>query len=226
MENFQPIAKGYVEKAGFGPFLDSLWNDQCDRQALLALSELWWHTTNTFHFGFGEMTLTPKDFTMITGLSIKGKSLEFYDEAHTDENYLLAFLGMEVEVIKKSVRRTWLFNKFAKQRESEGASPDCITRAFLLYMISCTFFAGTGDLAPLGLLASMEDVSKIRKFNWGGAALATMYRTMCDMSRGVTKDFGGMPFVWEVMLLPFYFFLPFLLFYFLLFFQLLTGLVL
>ena len=151
---------------------------------------------------------------MITGLSIKGKSLEFYEEAHTDENYLLAFLGMEVEVIKKSVRRTWLFNKFAKQRESEGASPDCITRAFLLYMISCTFFAGTGDLAPLGLLASMEDVSKIRKFNWGGAALATMYRTMCDMSRGVTKDFGGMPFVWEVMLLPFYFFSPFLLFSF------------
>lgn len=43
----------------------------------------------------------------------------------------------------------------------------------------------------------MEDVGKIRKFNWGGAALATMYWTMSDMSRGVTKDFGGMPFVFN-----------------------------
>ncbi|KAK9275147.1 hypothetical protein L1049_022406 [Liquidambar formosana] len=74
---------------------------------------------------------------------------------------------------------------------------ECRARV-IAHRISCTFFTGTGDLAPLGLLASMEDVDKIRKFNWGGAALATMYRTMCDMSRGVTKDFGGMPFVWEV----------------------------
>lgn len=102
--NFQPLAKKQVEKAGFGPFLDSLWNEQYDRQALLALSELWWDTTNTFHFSFGEMTLTPKDFTMITGLSIKRKCLEFYENADSDEDYLLSLLGMEVEVTKKAVR--------------------------------------------------------------------------------------------------------------------------
>ncbi|KAK9270204.1 hypothetical protein L1049_025780 [Liquidambar formosana] len=119
MENFQPIARSHVEKASFGPFLDSLWNDQCDRQVLLALSELWWDTTNTFHFGFGEMTLTPKDFTMITGLSIKGKSLEFYEKASTDEDYLLVYLGMEVEP-PPTMRPPR-----APRRGRDGAGPSC-----------------------------------------------------------------------------------------------------
>ncbi|KAK9290477.1 hypothetical protein L1049_008647 [Liquidambar formosana] len=95
-----------IKKAGFGPFLDALWNEQWDRQALFALTELWWDTTNTFHFSFGEMTMTPKDFTMITRLSLKGKRLEYYEHANMDQNYIVALLGVEAELSPKGVRRT------------------------------------------------------------------------------------------------------------------------
>ncbi|KAK9291212.1 hypothetical protein L1049_009400 [Liquidambar formosana] len=97
MEHTQPFARDFIKKAGFSWFLDSLWNEQWDRQALLALAELWWDTTNTFHFSFGEMTMTPKDFSIITGLSLKGKRLEFYGDANTDSAYLLTMLGMDIE---------------------------------------------------------------------------------------------------------------------------------
>ncbi|KAK9273213.1 hypothetical protein L1049_018020 [Liquidambar formosana] len=102
MNHAQPRARKIIKKAGFGPFLDALWNEQWDRQALFALTELWWDTTNTFHFSFGEMTMTPKDFTMITGLSLKGKRLEYYEQANMDQNYIVALLGVEAELSPKA----------------------------------------------------------------------------------------------------------------------------
>ncbi|KAL7168350.1 hypothetical protein ACSBR2_038734 [Camellia fascicularis] len=37
----------------------------------MALVERWWDTTNSFHFfSTGEMTLTPYDFSMLTGLRV------------------------------------------------------------------------------------------------------------------------------------------------------------
>ncbi|KAK9290874.1 hypothetical protein L1049_009052 [Liquidambar formosana] len=106
MEHAQPRARKIIKKAGFGPFLDALWNEQWDRQALFALTELWWDTTDTFHFSFGEMTMIPKDFTMITGLSLKGKRLEYYEYANMDQNYIVALLEVEAELSPKGVRRT------------------------------------------------------------------------------------------------------------------------
>ena len=34
----------------------------------LAATELFWDTTNTFHFRVGELMVTPLDFAMITGI--------------------------------------------------------------------------------------------------------------------------------------------------------------
>lgn len=32
----------------------------------------WWDTTHTFHFHFGELTMTPLDFHMLSGLPVSG----------------------------------------------------------------------------------------------------------------------------------------------------------
>lgn len=139
--------------------------------------------------------MTPKDFTMITGLGIKGKRLAFYEDANTNGDYVLSMLGVHIEVNPRGVWCTWLFNTFANEKESAGANLDYLARAFLLYMLLCTLFVGANDMAQLGYFACMEDMSKVGKYNWGGAALATMYRSMFDMSRGISKNFGGLPFV-------------------------------
>ncbi|KAK9282681.1 hypothetical protein L1049_010901 [Liquidambar formosana] len=119
MNHAQPRARKIIKKAGFEPFLDALWNEQWDRQALFALTELWWDTTNTFHFSFGEMTMTPKDFTMITGLSLKGKRLDYYEHANMDQNYIVALLGVEAELSPKGE----LEGNQAKEKEERREDP-------------------------------------------------------------------------------------------------------
>ncbi|KAL7175238.1 hypothetical protein ACSBR2_028943 [Camellia fascicularis] len=43
------------------------------RPLLGALVERWWDTTNSFHFSATrEMTMTPYDFAMLTGVEIGG----------------------------------------------------------------------------------------------------------------------------------------------------------
>ncbi|KAF6141326.1 hypothetical protein GIB67_008503, partial [Kingdonia uniflora] len=39
-----------------------------DNQVILAMIEHWWPTTHTFHLPCGELGITPRDFTMLTGI--------------------------------------------------------------------------------------------------------------------------------------------------------------
>ncbi|KAF6140256.1 hypothetical protein GIB67_000304 [Kingdonia uniflora] len=55
-----------------------------DSQVILAMIERWWPTTHTFHLPCGELGITPRDFTVITGIGIgTGEPMEF-DESSTD----------------------------------------------------------------------------------------------------------------------------------------------
>ncbi|KAF9624295.1 hypothetical protein IFM89_009203 [Coptis chinensis] len=48
-----------------------------DKALTYALVERWWDTTHSFHFPCGEATITPLDFSMLTGLSIgRGRLLQ------------------------------------------------------------------------------------------------------------------------------------------------------
>lgn len=66
-----------IRSVGFGPFLDSLVGAPKRRSLILlsALAQHWWDTTNTFHFSFREMTMTPLDFYMLDGLPFEGQSI-------------------------------------------------------------------------------------------------------------------------------------------------------
>ncbi|KAF6137124.1 hypothetical protein GIB67_030888 [Kingdonia uniflora] len=55
-----------------------------DNQVILAMIERWWPTTHTFYLPCGELGITPKDFTVFTGIGIGiGEPMEF-DESSTD----------------------------------------------------------------------------------------------------------------------------------------------
>ena len=43
---------------------------------LCALGERWSDTTHTFHFGFGEMTVTPIDVQQLLGMNCDGEQIE------------------------------------------------------------------------------------------------------------------------------------------------------
>ena len=69
-----------VDLAGFGPFCTGLSRCPARRTLMAALVERWWDTTNSFHFSAtGDLTMTPFDFAVLTGLDVGGWPIP-YDE--------------------------------------------------------------------------------------------------------------------------------------------------
>ena len=86
--------KERVHTAGFRDFMTVISPVQRSTDVLKAFAERWWATTNTFHFSFGEMTITPLDFSMLTGLPCGGKAIPFYRNIHQDPASLTRCLGV------------------------------------------------------------------------------------------------------------------------------------
>ncbi|KAL7204582.1 hypothetical protein ACSBR2_017623 [Camellia fascicularis] len=67
-----------VDGAKFGPFCLGIISLQANQSIFDALVEMWWDTSNSFYFPCTrEMTMTPYDFSMITGLSVGGDPIPF-----------------------------------------------------------------------------------------------------------------------------------------------------
>ena len=63
--------RDWVDLAGFGPFCTGISRYPASRTLMGALVERWWDTTNSFHFSSaGDMTMTPFDFAVLTGLDV------------------------------------------------------------------------------------------------------------------------------------------------------------
>ncbi|KAL7215063.1 hypothetical protein ACSBR1_027272 [Camellia fascicularis] len=77
-DELPPEVRDLVDKAGFGLFCTGLSRHLASQALLRVLVERWWNTTNSFHLSSaGEMTMTPYDFAMITGLGVGGDSIPF-----------------------------------------------------------------------------------------------------------------------------------------------------
>ncbi|KAL7237267.1 hypothetical protein ACSBR2_003538 [Camellia fascicularis] len=67
-----------VDEAGFGLFCMGLSCLIASRSLLGTLVERWWDTTNFFHFSTaGDMTMTPYDFVMLTGIEVGGQPIPY-----------------------------------------------------------------------------------------------------------------------------------------------------
>ncbi|GMP34757.1 hypothetical protein CsSME_00007497 [Camellia sinensis var. sinensis] len=154
-----------IDEVGFGLFCTGL-------SRLGALVERWWDTTNSFHFSIAvEMTMTPYDFSMLTGIGVGGQSIS-YD---TDMDEWKA--GTEPETPKET---------------------EHYTRGFLMFLFGTTLFANRANTVGLYLLSTLVDLSQIRLHDWGGAGLATLYGYMNSTSRMSGDRIGGYWQAWEL----------------------------
>ena len=71
-------------------------------------------------------------------------------------------------------------------------------RGFLMFLFGTTIFADRANTVPLCLLSALVDVRDILHYDWGGAALATLYGYMSSASRGSGQLLGGYWRAWEV----------------------------
>ncbi|KAL7235020.1 hypothetical protein ACSBR1_018489 [Camellia fascicularis] len=125
------------------------------RALLGALVERWWDTTNSFHLSStGEMTMTPCDFSTITGLRVRGDPIPFDMDMGEWEAAWIYLLGAPTSV-----------------QASDGE----VQLGFLIFLLGTTLFANKWNTMCLYLLSALMTLPRVRFYDWGGAGLAILY---------------------------------------------------
>ena len=193
--------RDWVDLAEFGPFCAGISCHPASRTLMGALVERWWDTTNSFHFSStGDMTMTPFDFAVLTGLDVGGWEIPYDEDMGQWEAAWIYLLGARPPVDRSSgrVRYTWFSSHF---RHTEPETLEEITqyaRGFLMFLFGTTLFSDRGNTVGLYLLGALADLTQVSRYDWGGASLATLYCYMSATSRGRGNIVGGYWRAWEV----------------------------
>ncbi|KDP44621.1 hypothetical protein JCGZ_19763 [Jatropha curcas] len=165
-----------------------------------ALMERWNDCTHSFIFGYGELTLTPADFTAITRLGFDGDTIPL------DDRYQTAALGAELVATLLGVTTRTKYTsqgyvsyevmyKFWAERirvrlaawrelpvDVRPAAPahtreerDQAARSFIFYIISSQLICTSQNKGDPAVLACLRDLSLVSTFDWASLALAHLY---------------------------------------------------
>ena len=117
----------------------------------------------------------------------------------TDER-LEELLGVVPSRASCYVTRIWVRDRLSAHAAGAYSlyTPTQAARLCMLLIVRCSFWHTRRDTINLSILLSLEDMSIVDEYNWGGAMLCAMYQEMSDFSRGVVTSFGGTYVIWEV----------------------------
>ncbi|XP_028126069.1 protein MAIN-LIKE 2-like [Camellia sinensis] len=195
------IVRHIVDEAGFGPFCAGLSRHPVSRTLLGALVEGWWDTTNSFHFStIGDMTMTPYEFSMLTGLDVAGWPIPYDVDMGEWEATWIYLLGARSLIDRSSgrVRYTWFSERYMRTTPMTIEAIQQYAPGFLMFLIGTTLFSDRGNTVGLYLLSALVDLSQVSQYNWGGAGLATLYCYMSATSRERGAIVGGYWRAWEL----------------------------
>ena len=121
-------------------------------------------------FFFGEMIITPLDFTIITGLNFFGEPISLSSEAYSSvvvrNVWLKGLFGVTVFVKSgyfSLIRYTKLVTKVRSGYNAGNVSLEKLSRCFLFYLLSAIIFlyaSGSGYLQLLLVLRNLKDLLK------------------------------------------------------------------
>ncbi|GMP43768.1 hypothetical protein CsSME_00013005 [Camellia sinensis var. sinensis] len=195
------VVRDWVDQAGFRPFCTGISRYPTSRTLMGALVERWWDITNSFHFSAtGDMTMTPFDFAVMTGLDVGGWAIPYDEDMGEWEAAWIYLLGARPPVDRASgrIRYTWFSTHF---RGTEPETPEetaQYTQGFLMFLLGTTLFSDRGNTVGLYLLSALVDLSQVSRYDWGGAGLAILYCYMRTTSRGWGNIVGGYWRAWEL----------------------------
>ncbi|KAG5528431.1 hypothetical protein RHGRI_029193 [Rhododendron griersonianum] len=155
--------------------------------------------TNSFHFRFGEMTITLDDVSYLIGVPVEG--LAVHAEVHGKED-CVALLRRWLGVTKRNAKAAvccggvtfdWLWNTFHElEDDAMDDRVDYCVRAYLLYLLGTTLFVyKTGIRVNVSYLALLSDLTLVSTYAWGVGALRFLYRQLGQASRCHVKGMGG-----------------------------------
>ncbi|XP_012828286.1 PREDICTED: serine/threonine-protein phosphatase 7 long form homolog [Erythranthe guttata] len=197
-----PFMTEVVERSGLMPLVRHSYK-VIDSALVLTFIERWQPATCTFHLPFGEMTITLDDVSSLIGLPVVGRPVFIQQISKTgpsSQAIVNRILGVVLESTDKcwgqnlkALKLEWLRSTFSSVTDSDDENKKtCATRAFLLYVLSCTIFQDkTGNMGTLQLLCLLEDLDNIRTYAWGTVCLCLLYEALSDASRANTKQISG-----------------------------------
>ncbi|XP_063948195.1 protein MAIN-LIKE 1-like [Daucus carota subsp. sativus] len=189
-----------LQQWGFGKFVNPksvMQNDVC---LITAVVERWRPETNTFHFTFGEMTVTLEDVYMLMGLPVVGEPIKVDDEIPGKKTWFLRWHdpALTDEERKSALDRGGVKLNFL--REKYGTCPSSTDRdmmviymrAYVLYLCGAILFpTKSNNAVHPRLILYLEDSNKIYGYAWGAAVLAYLYRNLKEASRKDVKSISG-----------------------------------
>ncbi|XP_028125405.1 protein MAIN-LIKE 2-like [Camellia sinensis] len=170
------------------------------RPLLGVLVERWWDTIDSFHLSTaGEMTMTPFDFSMLTSIGVGDDSIPFDTDMGEWDAAQIFMLGTRPPLSRPGfVRYSWFEDQFRGQTPMTREEVEHYTQGFLMFMLGTTLFADQANTVGLYLLNALVDVTRIRRYDWGGADLATLYGYMSSSSCRSGHLLGGYWRAWEL----------------------------
>ncbi|KAI8003866.1 Protein MAIN-LIKE 2, partial [Camellia lanceoleosa] len=189
-----------IDEAGFGLFCMGLSRLIVSRPLLGALVERWWDTTDSFHFSTaGEMTMTPFDFSMVTGIEVGGHPIPYDTDMGEWEAAWIYLLGARPPISRSGmVQYTWFADHYRGTAPVTREETEQYARGFLMFLFGTTLFANQANTVELYLVSALVGLSCVRLYDWGGTGLATLYEYMSLTSCRSGHLIGGYWRAWEL----------------------------
>ena len=163
---------------------------------ITALVERWRPKTHTFHLPWGECTITLEDVALHLGIRVDGRVVAGPSFLHWDElcHELLGEFPPENARKRAALKLTWLLNMLRAPLPEEPTTHQlqCRCRAYIMYMIGGALIPDkSGNRVHLMYLNLLHDLNNTKKYSWGSACLANLYRELCRASSEFGKAMGG-----------------------------------
>lgn len=189
-----PSMQDYLLTAGFYS-VDFVLRDHIDHHLTQALLERWRPETHTFHLRTGEMTITLQDVARLAGLPVEGFPITGVRDPPDQYcgdwvDYVYAMTGYRAGPSQKrnspkfmaAEFRDWYTGVFHTTRWDEIGHSGLmkLTRSYIVILLGVLFSDSAGNFVNMVFLRFLHNFDETRKYSWGSAVLAHLYRQMCS----------------------------------------------
>ncbi|MEW6054951.1 MAG: hypothetical protein AB1552_14410 [Nitrospirota bacterium] len=170
--------------AAFLDFVESFSKQQVSKDVIRALLDRFWDTTNTFHFSWGELALTPMEFGAISGLRMSGRDVAIPMEPPGDLGDIIGPAFQEIWEPDSRLRHSTI-RRFIEHNPVLGYLTDRQQATlFIWYMFEACLFSNPSDRALWEHLWMLADFEGIGSVQWGVYAYSHLISSMRDAVRG------------------------------------------
>ncbi|XP_062195131.1 serine/threonine-protein phosphatase 7 long form homolog [Phragmites australis] len=163
-----------------------------DEALLTGLVDRWRLETHTFHFPFGEMAVTLRDVTMLTGLPIRGAPLIVSRPAREQwKGYVADRFGVQYDGKDAGLSMSWVHGLIQFGPCPLDADETTLIQHYEVYLyvlLGGIMFCNTaGDYVVPHIVWLAAHLASYpyepTSYSWGSAVLAATYRGLCDATQ-------------------------------------------